>query len=545
MTGTRCGSACTPRLELRLPTEDELRALAEVARAGRSIPRRADAVLRAVDRPRAPAGVRRRVRRLPAERLVDWTRRCSASSSRTVRWACRPLAHRRAGVVDTGSWLGAAGRTAASASRCAAGALELAFRGLDYAAATSGAFVDNPQSRRVSRRSSATAPSGERHTHRATAGRRASSTGSSAPTGAPCAGRARRRRGGQTPFMSRSNRGCNVCAREARPPARLRRHSACSPRLAASAAPPRRGHPQDPPRRRDHAGEPLVRLLLRHVSRAPTGSRCGTACRRLRARPGDDGAASGRTTTTFDRQRRRPARPRRRGQRHRRTATMNGFIRQERRGGCAPATASTTRAAARDRDAQEPDVMGYHDGREIPNYWAYARNFVLQDHMFQPDTSWSLPAHLFLVSGWSAKCAQADDPASCRDAVAEPGRAARRAAGPDRRRPGLRVDRPHLPPAPAPRQLALLRRQGRRARLRGRRDVLQDDPAEREDARDLEPAALVRRPSSDDRQRRDVAPFRRLLARRAARHAPRRLVGHALAEGQRASAGLVTPARPT
>ena len=48
--------------------------------------------------------------------------------------------------------------------------------------------------------------------------------------------------------------------------------------------------------------------------------------------------------------------------------------------------------------------MGYHDRREIPNYWAYARNFVLQDHMFQPDTSWSLPAHLFMVSEWSARC---------------------------------------------------------------------------------------------------------------------------------------------
>ena len=48
--------------------------------------------------------------------------------------------------------------------------------------------------------------------------------------------------------------------------------------------------------------------------------------------------------------------------------------------------------------------MGYHDAREIPNYWAYARNFVLQDHMFEPNASWSLPAHLFMVSGWSAKC---------------------------------------------------------------------------------------------------------------------------------------------
>jgi phospholipase C len=59
------------------------------------------------------------------------------------------------------------------------------------------------------------------------------------------------------------------------------------------------------------------------------------------------------------------------------------------------------------------DVMGYHDDREIPNYWAYAKAFVLQDRMFEPSASWSLPAHLFLVSGWSARCA-GDDPMSCR-----------------------------------------------------------------------------------------------------------------------------------
>jgi phospholipase C len=50
------------------------------------------------------------------------------------------------------------------------------------------------------------------------------------------------------------------------------------------------------------------------------------------------------------------------------------------------------------------DVMGYHDAREIPNYWAYARHFVLQDHMFEPNASWSLPSHLFTVSEWSASC---------------------------------------------------------------------------------------------------------------------------------------------
>jgi phospholipase C len=66
------------------------------------------------------------------------------------------------------------------------------------------------------------------------------------------------------------------------------------------------------------------------------------------------------------------------------------------------------------------DVMGYHDSREIPNYWAYARNFVLQDHMFEPNASWSLPAHLFMVSEWSAHCMNSD-PASCVNALQAPG----------------------------------------------------------------------------------------------------------------------------
>ncbi len=50
------------------------------------------------------------------------------------------------------------------------------------------------------------------------------------------------------------------------------------------------------------------------------------------------------------------------------------------------------------------DVMGYHNAHEIPNYWKYAKNFVLQDHMFEPVNSWSLPAHLYMVSEWSATC---------------------------------------------------------------------------------------------------------------------------------------------
>ena len=66
---------------------------------------------------------------------------------------------------------------------------------------------------------------------------------------------------------------------------------------------------------------------------------------------------------------------------------------------------------------KHPDVMGYHDQHEIPNYWAYARNFVLQDHMFEGVNSWSLPAHLSLVSGWSARCSKPGDPMSCKTAL--------------------------------------------------------------------------------------------------------------------------------
>jgi len=67
------------------------------------------------------------------------------------------------------------------------------------------------------------------------------------------------------------------------------------------------------------------------------------------------------------------------------------------------------------------DVMGYHDEREIPNYWTYARRFALQDHMFEPNASWSLPEHLFQVSAWSAFCTEHNHPESCTNALQFPG----------------------------------------------------------------------------------------------------------------------------
>jgi uncharacterized repeat protein (TIGR01451 family) len=61
-----------------------------------------------------------------------------------------------------------------------------------------------------------------------------------------------------------------------------------------------------------------------------------------------------------------------------------------------------------------PDVMGYKDAREIPNYWAWATNFVLQDRMFATSNNWSLPVHLELVSNWTARCTVPNAPMSCR-----------------------------------------------------------------------------------------------------------------------------------
>jgi phospholipase C len=67
------------------------------------------------------------------------------------------------------------------------------------------------------------------------------------------------------------------------------------------------------------------------------------------------------------------------------------------------------------------DVMGYHTDAEIPNYWAYAKNFVLQDHMFETDASWSFPMHLYMVSGWSALCTTKGDPMTCSTNIDAPG----------------------------------------------------------------------------------------------------------------------------
>jgi phospholipase C len=93
---------------------------------------------------------------------------------------------------------------------------------------------------------------------------------------------------------------------------------------------------------------------------------------------------------------------------------LDGFVGQAEKGEkctstrpwCSPCTEEAS-------SAQCVDAMGYHDAREIPNYWTYAANFVLQDNMYEPESSWSWPEHLYLVSGWSAICKEWTNPLSC------------------------------------------------------------------------------------------------------------------------------------
>jgi phospholipase C len=99
---------------------------------------------------------------------------------------------------------------------------------------------------------------------------------------------------------------------------------------------------------------------------------------------------------------------------------MDGFVAEAENGqgcsstnpSCSPCTTSSTSNCV--------DVMGYHDAREIPNYWRYAQDFVLQDRMFEPNASWSLPQHLYQVSEWSAFCNNPTDPFSCTNALQNP-----------------------------------------------------------------------------------------------------------------------------
>ena len=176
--------------------------------------------------------------------------------------------------------------------------------------------------------------------------------------------------------------------------------------------------------------------------------------------------------------------------------------------------------------------MGYHDASEIPNYWAYAKHYVLQDHMFESANSWSLPAHLALVSGWSAKCSRPSDPMSCVTSLTAPFGAHGR-----RQEDGLPVDGSHIPPVPPPRELALLRRHRDATRLRRQRNVLPAcRAADFRDAQHLEPAAGASTRCIRTARSATSQPVDELLHRGEDRPAAERRLDRPVAGGERAPA---------
>ena len=105
---------------------------------------------------------------------------------------------------------------------------------------------------------------------------------------------------------------------------------------------------------------------------------------------------------------------------------MDGFIASVAyRKACSGQVNVACASATADMQGHPADVMGYHDAREIPNYWAYASHYALQDRMFAPTDSWTLPSHLYLVSAWAARCTDLTSPdpdaSSCTATVRRPG----------------------------------------------------------------------------------------------------------------------------
>ena len=82
---------------------------------------------------------------------------------------------------------------------------------------------------------------------------------------------------------------------------------------------------------------------------------------------------------------------------------LDGFIK----------AAEMIRKGNKNFDPYPDEVMGYHDCSDLPVYCGYARSGVLADHFFSATTSFSTPAHLYMVSNWSARCKVPGDPASC------------------------------------------------------------------------------------------------------------------------------------
>lgn len=106
------------------------------------------------------------------------------------------------------------------------------------------------------------------------------------------------------------------------------------------------------------------------------------------------------------------------------SAAMNGFVQDQNTGlrnlNCKGSSEQQAMCALVLDGLLRHDAMGYHTDAEIPNYWAYAKNFVLQDNFFESVRGWSGASHLQLVSEWSAACSNPGNVATCVSTTATP-----------------------------------------------------------------------------------------------------------------------------
>ncbi|MFF2747396.1 GNAT family N-acetyltransferase [Kitasatospora sp. NPDC058048] len=147
----------TRRLELRLPDDDELAALADLAAEGVHDPDRMPFIVPWTDLPpreRARSVVQHHWLRLGTWCPQDWALNLAVFEDGRVV-GLQVLAARDFAVLreaTTASWLGARHQGRGIGTEMRAAVLHLAFAGLDATGARSGAFEDNPSSYAVSRR---------------------------------------------------------------------------------------------------------------------------------------------------------------------------------------------------------------------------------------------------------------------------------------------------------------------------------------------------------------------------------------------------------
>jgi phospholipase C len=93
---------------------------------------------------------------------------------------------------------------------------------------------------------------------------------------------------------------------------------------------------------------------------------------------------------------------------------MDGFISLARQQNLVPAQGDTDPNTGQSAAKQ---VMAYHTGAtstdQLYSYWQMAKQYVLEDHLFEAVPTWSSPSHNYLVSGWSASYAPGVKGTSC------------------------------------------------------------------------------------------------------------------------------------